>query len=330
MRVFNRKKTYCQNCQYPLQDSYNFCPQCGQENSDKRESFWTLVQEYFGNVFAYDSRIARTVRPFLFKPGYLTNQFNVGRRASFVHPLRLYFFVSFFYFFAFTLSVNQQVKDALTSMEPEKADSTQKDRISIMSGGVNVKINSDSAATDSVEILGKTFPKVFLEDKRTTPRQVVDSLGRQQTGVNRYVAGQMIKIVRSDSKSIGKYFSEYFVSKASIIVFLLLPVFALLLKLVYWRRHRYYVEHLTFTLHIHAFAFLILLIQLSIDYFTEQDWMKNVSFLLILIYGVIAARRVYKQNWVKTLVKGFMLSVGYVICFGVFAVLAFLVGGLMY
>jgi hypothetical protein len=103
MLIAQRKKTYCQNCHYPLTSNYNFCPQCGQENTDKRVAFNTLVQEFFANFIAYDSRLVKTVIPFLFKPGFLTNEFNDGRRVKYMHPLRLYFIVSFFYFFALAL-----------------------------------------------------------------------------------------------------------------------------------------------------------------------------------------------------------------------------------
>ena len=40
-------------------------------------------------------------------------------------------------------------------------------------------------------------------------------------------------------------------------MFIFLPVLALIMKLMYWRPKRYYVEHLLFLIHNHAFVFLL-------------------------------------------------------------------------
>ena len=110
------------------------------------------------------------------------------------------------------------------------------------------------------------------------------------------------------------------------VMFLLLPVFALLLKLIYIRRDWYYSEHLVFGLHTHAFAFtvfafIVVLIWLGSD----AAWISilgNVLMLLVLpIYFYVAQKRVYEQGWIKTAIKawmlgwmyGFMLIVGLVL-----------------
>ena len=91
-------------------------------------------------------------------------------------------------------------------------------------------------------------------------------------------------------------------------MFLLFPLFAVSLKLLYWRTKRLYVEHLVFLLYVHAFAFLILTPLLL----THLDWLVVSTFLALLVYVVVALRVVYKQNWGKTLGKFFLLNVGYV------------------
>jgi hypothetical protein len=333
MLIAQRKKTYCQNCHYPLTDSYNFCPQCGQENTDKRVAFNTLVQEFFANFIAYDSRLAKTVIPFLFKPGFLTNEFNEGRRVKYMHPLRLYFIVSFFYFFALALvykedatgvSYGQTKNETKPAEEKEEADEET---------GLNITINPDSLVRedkDMITIFSKSFSIDFLKDRRTTEVQVIDSLGWKQTLVNKYIIKQAIKFARSDSKSIGAYFTNYMFDKASLLMFFMLPIFALLLKLVYIRRKRYYVEHLTFSLHIHSFVFLVLLLLMLADAMFASEWIGNVASIIILIYGIVAARKVYRQSWIKTILKGFLLFIPYSIFFGIITTIAVIIGGLFY
>lgn len=96
------------------------------------------------------------------------------------------------------------------------------------------------------------------------------------------------------------------------VIFLLLPVFALLLKLLYVRNGWYYAEHLVFALHTHAFAFVIFTLVALLAWGTGgAAWVGAVATafqLLIPVYFVIAMKRVYAQGWLKTLVKVYLLS----------------------
>ncbi len=98
-----RKSNRCLNCASTLDGVYNFCPICGQENNNNNISFGTLFRDFFSNYISIDTRIGRSIIPFFFKPGHLTNRFNEGYRVSFIHPIRLYLIVSLFYFFTFHL-----------------------------------------------------------------------------------------------------------------------------------------------------------------------------------------------------------------------------------
>ena len=97
------------------------------------------------------------------------------------------------------------------------------------------------------------------------------------------------------------------------VMFLLLPVFALLLKLIYIRRDWYYSEHLVFGLHTHAFAFTVFaLIVVLIWLGNGAAWIAilgNVLVLIVLpIYFYVAQKRVYEQGWIKTAIKAWMLG----------------------
>ena len=98
-----RKHSECLNCRAKLDSVYNYCPLCGQENTDNKVNFKTLVVDFFNNYLSLDSRFGKSFKPFLLKPGLLTNEFIVGHRVSFMHPIRLYLVMSLFYFFVISL-----------------------------------------------------------------------------------------------------------------------------------------------------------------------------------------------------------------------------------
>ncbi|MGH7464371.1 MAG: hypothetical protein ACREK1_04290, partial [Longimicrobiales bacterium] len=82
-------------------------------------------------------------------------------------------------------------------------------------------------------------------------------------------------------------------------VFLLLPLFALMLKLLYIRRSRYYAEHFVFALHVHAFVFVMF----TVMFILPWDWLNGMLVLWIVVYVWLALQRVYRQGWFRTTVK---------------------------
>jgi hypothetical protein len=82
-------------------------------------------------------------------------------------------------------------------------------------------------------------------------------------------------------------------------IFLLTPMTALVLKLLYFRRSRSYVEHLIFTLHWHSFIFAVLLVML----FNPLTAIDAGLMLLTPLYLLLAQRRVYSQGWIRTCCK---------------------------
>ncbi|WP_185153635.1 DUF3667 domain-containing protein [Fulvivirga lutimaris] len=98
-----RKSNNCLNCGANLDSVYNYCPICGQENNNSNVSVKTLLGDFFNTYLAVDSKFAKSIKPFFIKPGFLTNQYIEGKRASYAHPIRLYLIVSIFYFFIISI-----------------------------------------------------------------------------------------------------------------------------------------------------------------------------------------------------------------------------------
>ncbi|MGV3616880.1 MAG: DUF3667 domain-containing protein [Fimbriimonas sp.] len=107
-------------------------------------------------------------------------------------------------------------------------------------------------------------------------------------------------------------------------LFVLLPLFALALKLVYIRSGRFYVEHLVFALHNHAFYFMVLT---GVTFLPGS--MGDVGgFFWCAVYSVLALKRNYAQGWIKTLFKGWMLGCGYSILLMFAMIGAFFLGAM--
>jgi hypothetical protein len=121
---------------------------------------------------------------------------------------------------------------------------------------------------------------------------------------------------RFDNKdeSIVDEFFDGFKSNLPNVIILLLPLFALVLKLLYIRRKFFYVEHLIFSIHIHCFAFLLFSIWLLGEFFfpTLEDYFFWI-ILLFLFYTCLAMKTMFSQSWLRTFVKFIFLGMTYTI-----------------
>jgi hypothetical protein len=98
-------------------------------------------------------------------------------------------------------------------------------------------------------------------------------------------------------------------------MFVLMPLFALMLKLFYVFRRRLYMEHLIVALHSHAFLFLWLLLCTLLAMLAgwlephalwatyPLNWLERILLLWAPIYLLLMQKRVYRQGWPMTLLK---------------------------
>ncbi len=91
--------THCKNCGERLQGMY--CSRCGQYALDIEQPFWKYIRQYFENVYQFDSKVWQTLWLLFRRPGLLTCEFNAGKINSYVHPFRLYMFISVIFFTLF-------------------------------------------------------------------------------------------------------------------------------------------------------------------------------------------------------------------------------------
>jgi hypothetical protein len=125
------------------------------------------------------------------------------------------------------------------------------------------------------------------------------------------VLGPVAELSENDPDRLNRIFTDRLAKS----IILLVPVFAALLSVLYRRRR--YVAHLVFSLHLHSFAFLALLIGLLVDLGMragEGDGLGNgLSVLVIAVYSFLALRRVYGQGRMFTVIKMVALLIGYLV-----------------
>lgn len=104
---------------------------------------------------------------------------------------------------------------------------------------------------------------------------------------------------------------DHFIHDLKYVSFFLLPVYALIFKLLYVRRKSFYVDHLVYTMHLQSFAmltmgFLLMLSLLIPDY---VDVIARFTYVAIFVYILISLRNLYQQSWLKTAIKSIVATV---------------------
>ena len=99
------------------------------------------------------------------------------------------------------------------------------------------------------------------------------------------------------------------------LMFLLLPVFAVLLKIVFARR--LYFDHLIFSLHLHSAGYIVLALAMPLENVAGKNMLALIAQGLLLAYFiayfVLATRRVYRPGWFALALKSAAVLFGYMI-----------------
>ncbi|MEM9982832.1 MAG: DUF3667 domain-containing protein [Bacteroidota bacterium] len=322
-----KKKTEnCLNCHYPFQAEENYCPRCGQKNQATL-TLLEVIGDFFSNLFSYDSKLYRSIIPFLFRPGFLVNAYIKGKRKCYVHPIRLYIVVSIFYFItlAATLSRQEQLQgygyfmgNNLVTKKEQQADSlalllrthdikdslvvkyvrslkATEEKIEGSLKKIKQKAKAGEYASKSLISINADYLLLVREEQIQEPKKLIEVLQVRDSFFNRLSAQQTIRL--ADAR-LGEVIL-YFINKLSLIMFLMIPSLAFIFKLFYIRRNYYYIYHLIHSFYLHAYLFLLFGLTLLI----AEEWVIYVSIALFLVYIYLSFYFVYKQGWFKTLLK---------------------------
>lgn len=302
--VNRRKFAQCPNCGYTFEEVNNYCPSCGQENHNLNVPLKHLLVEFFEGTLHFDTKVWRTLKLLVLKPGLLTEKFNIGQRASYVPPFRLYVFVSLIFFFTLALTSKSSVQVTDTD---DKASSTQ-----TMLPGVAINPGSIKSVESETRVEHpKELKKLTLDTKQA--EEIKTKL--VEDGFKTSVAQKFAYFVSDSEQSKQKLFKNL-----SFMMFLLLPFFALVLHLYFRRQGRNYVEHLMFSIHLHTFYFIMLIVAMVIGQLLPTFDFNYIVIALMGAYLYFAMRQVYRQTHLRTLFSMFPISFTYLLTLFIFLV----------
>lgn len=283
----------------------NFCPVCGQRRTDVRVSLRRLLADVLEDQLSISSALPRTLIAILFRPGYATNEYLAGRIASYIAPFRLYLVTSliFFLLLSFQTRMNDMRVPAVPVSVP--ADTAQ------IGTAEQAATEGDSVSRSNVE-LGRGF--TFTLDGDFEGR--ITGIER----IDRVLASRLEQLGEMEANEAAAVIIPGVLERMPVAMFLLVPLFAFLLKLLYLRTGRFYVEHFIFALHAHSFAFILFCLTMPVP-----DAISRFMTFVLLLYLVIAMKRVYRQGWFRTIFKWIVLAGAYSIALGTAMVVAVLV-----
>ncbi|MBL8517373.1 MAG: DUF3667 domain-containing protein [Betaproteobacteria bacterium] len=299
----------------------HYCPDCGQETDPRPPTVLELGRQLISHYASAEGRLWPTLWGLIARPGFLTTEYFAGRRRRYIIPTRLYLTASILFFVLVKVLGAGSLVKVDDSPKPAKPAAEQSSPVKkppeISNAGEAAKGAIDEARKEIVE----EFAKANAKSK--APASLYIGPGKSGAGMG----DPFLKAVECDSfgafcakiksylsakygditvREFGHRLKERMISLAPYAVFMLLPVFALMTRVLYWRRGLYYAEHLIYALHVHAFAFLLLLTVALLP-----EVLTTWVMLAGMVYFWLAMRNVFGGRWWMTTIRYATLGMAY-------------------
>jgi len=328
----------CPNCEKEFEEGFEFCPYCGQKAKDEL-TLKVLFYNTIANYFSFDARFLKSFIPLMFKPGYLAKKFLEGKRLLFLHPAQMYLFISVIFFFLYSFNVREAVqevnkkfkktndtewvadsvelkKPVIDSVQLEKAMTHLKENPVITQMDLDEMKRLDSiikAENNRGVNNGLSFD--FSEKKidsliaNGAPDKVIyKAMGMSDDAgfLTRKFYAQMLKFYRD--RGLGSIIQTFYDS-IPLAMFFLLPIFAFILKIFYFRRGRF-SHHLVFSFYFFSFLFTVFSILVLTNLLWERfpGWITALVISSTIFYLFFAVKRFYGQGWFLSFFKTGMVS----------------------
>lgn len=289
-----------------------------------------------------------------FNPGQLTQEYIKGRRVHYVQPIRLYLFSSILFFFLLSLLGNNfdapqfyGIPDGsdLRSNEDLTGDSilyylpgisnpspiwtpanssvllSTSDQLNLESRRVELEISADGKASTSIDSI-----LTYANDLTLTPEEVVEKIRISESDLNRLEHQILIQLVRIWRTSFYDIY-QLIVRNIPFMMFVLVPLFALLLKLAYFRHSDWTVlHHVVHSLHLHSFFYLLGVVVLLVFLIPSIPYIIQVviivsSLIYLVLYWWKSLRTLYGRSFFKTTLT-YIILIGTYFLVGVLAFLS--------
>ncbi|MBL6853633.1 MAG: DUF3667 domain-containing protein [Alphaproteobacteria bacterium] len=328
----------CANCTKPLVGPY--CAVCGQPSKTHRRSVGILIHDLVTDFANMDSRMVRTARALLLQPGELPAAFRRGQTQPYSPAIRLYLFVSLV-FFALLSVTNIAIVQFEIKATPQKViwqngqpfianpayDKNDDDpdarktikplipikRAKALRPGGLFNYSEQAHFFTRIGAYRSSLPAAARDRLKDAGVVEVTGPGKKEADwVERNVYGTLNQLA-ADPAALNGPLTTWLPR----VMFLLLPLYALLLALFHIRRRKdfFLVDHLVFSLNIHAFVFVILMVCVGLAQIMTGDTVSWIFFVGMSVYILLAMKRFYAQGWVMTAIKFLGVSAVYCIFF---------------
>jgi len=317
----HRKEKDCLNCGHHVEEHY--CSHCGQENIEIREDALHMITHAVADYFHFESKFFGTIKPLLLQPGFLSKLYVSGKRVCFIHPIRLYIFISIVFFLVILSQKKEKNKEeeqtttaVLTEKEKDASEKLEKLEKELENPALS-QAKKDSLALVMVKRIKSDFYKpndftinsLWVNKGDTSVlayenRQKKLSSKQKDNFIKHYIVRRSLELKQyPDAKEKIK---EEILHNVPKMMFILLPLFALILKLVYFRSKKYYYEHLIYSFHVHSAVFLSFLILGALQWFFHLFY--DISNILGFIWSIYMLWYIYRslrtfygsKRWVTT------------------------------
>lgn len=296
-----------------------------------------MFTHFFYDITHFDSSFFHTVHHLIFKPGFLSKQYMLGKRKAYLHPIRMYVFTSavfFLLFFSFFQPVEKETSDPNELISREKRTELINDLQQEFK-----KDSTDAEILNNLILLRDTTRMITLADANKMEHagfNIIRVKGNNYDRFSDYDSAQKKLapekrdswfgrlLVKKEIELRNRYkdkpgealhhFLESVLHKLPYLLFISLPLFALILKLVYIRRKQFfYADHGVFTIHLYIFTFLVFLLIFTTGKIADAtgwslDLVLVVLSFLLYFYLYKAMRHFYGQRRVKTILKFLLVS----------------------
>lgn len=249
----------CRNCGTSAPGKY--CPECGQETATEVQATGQFLRDLINRNIGVGGPMGRTLSRLFAAPGALTVDYLAGKRARYLRPLQLYLLASVVVFAV----------------------------VQMFSLDIGLRFYGDRGF-HLVRAAAPSDDGGLTRGARFTPMQLI--LDHVDTpAIRRFKAlspPERFNVLHAKRLVYVSYFA-----------LLLVPLFALIVGLWYRNRRQTYGRHLIFSLHIHSFLLLMMLIAATLP-----TILANVMAWWVVAYVLVGLRRVYAGTWPETLGRG--------------------------
>lgn len=308
----------CLNCGTYL--TGNFCSYCGQKDLPAKETIRALIGQFMGGILNYDSALAKTMARLFGAPGKLSADYLKGQRARYIHPVRIYLFISALFFISLKYIFDPLEKSQQPKPEIEQTASTTSEEKELP-----LEINwgdSDQKVSSYAE---------FLAQQDSLPA------AKKASDLEHAVVAQFFKVNEAypNDADMSAVLLDQAVQMIPQLLFVLLPLLALVNRIVFFRRKKFwYMDHAVFVLHLATSLFITLWVISWVDYgelahgWVGWSWISNSLTLLWLVFYLVSFTRFYELSWKRSLALWVWVGIGHSILlaigFGTVLVLSFL------